>query len=102
MRFSTTTNDAYFDANSPWVLAREHASELRQGVAIRLLTGEEDARLRSALAGFDQLLTQLGIPHQFSEVKRAGHVYKDIVGGLGDEGFAFWRQAFRGAPPTSR
>jgi endo-1,4-beta-xylanase len=94
-------DQAYFDANSPWVLARAHASEL-QGRTIRLLTGEEDARLRSALAGFDQLLTQLNIPHGFSEVKGAGHVYQDIVGGLGDEGFAFWRQAFGGTPPTSR
>jgi hypothetical protein len=33
-------------------------------------------------------------------VKAAGHVYKDIVGGLGGEGLAFWRRAF-GAEPTS-
>jgi enterochelin esterase-like enzyme len=95
--FDTFADDeAYFDANGPWALARENASALRQGGAIRLLTGEEDARLQSALAGFDRLLTELGIPHQFSEVKGAGHVYEDIVGGLGDEGFAFWREAFRG------
>ena len=87
-------DEAYYDANGPWSLARENAAALRHGCAIRLLAGDQDARLRSAVVGFHQLLTQLGITHQFSEVKGAGHVYKDIVAGLGDEGFAFWRRAF--------
>jgi hypothetical protein len=44
---------------------------------------------------------ELGIPHQFSEVKGAGHVYEDIVSGLPDGGFAFWRRAFSsGAGPA--
>jgi len=87
-------DEGYYDANGPWTLARANAAALRRGCAIRLLAGERDARLRSAIIAFHELLTRLGIPHQFSEVKSAGHVYKDIVGGLGDEGFAFWRQAF--------
>ena len=87
-------DEAYYDANGPWVLARANAAALRSGCAIRLLAGDQDARLRSAIIAFRDLLAQLGIHHQFSEVKGAGHVYEDIVGGLADEGFAFWRQAF--------
>jgi acetyl esterase/lipase len=86
--------EAYYDANGPWVLARANAAALRRGCAIRLLAGDQDARLRPAVVAFHELLTQLGIPHQFSEVRGAGHVYQEILGGLGDEGFAFWRQAF--------
>ena len=94
-------DEAYYDANGPWALARANATALRRGCAIRLLAGDEDARLRSAITGFHELLTELGIPHQFSEVRGAGHVYEDIVGGLGDEGFAFWRQAFGTRPAPS-
>jgi enterochelin esterase-like enzyme len=89
-------DEAYYDANGPWALTPASAAALRSGCAIRLLAGDEDARLRSAIVGFHDLLTQLGIPHQFAEVKGAGHVYEDVVSGLGDEGFAFWRRALGG------
>jgi len=87
-------DEAYYDTNGPWSLARANAAALRHGCAIRLLAGDEDARLRRAIAAFRGQLAQLGIPHQFSEVKGAGHVYEAIVGGLGDEGLTFWRRAF--------
>ena len=90
-------DEAYYDANGPWRLARENAAVLRNGCAIRILSGEDDARLHGAISGFDHLLTQLGIPHTSTEVKGAGHDYKAILAGLGDEGFAFWRQALGGA-----
>jgi len=90
-------DEAYYDANGPWTLARENAAALRQGCVIRLLAGDQDARLRSTLTAFHDLLTQLGIPHEFTEVKGAGHVYKDIVERLGDGGLVFWQKAF-GAP----
>jgi enterochelin esterase-like enzyme len=94
-------DEAYYDANGPWTLARANAEALRQGSAIRLLAGDQDARLRPAITAFHELLEQLAIPHLFSETKGAGHVYKDIVGGLGDEGLAFWRRAFSAEPtPT--
>jgi S-formylglutathione hydrolase FrmB len=95
-------DEAYYDANGPWTLARENAAALRRGCAIRLLAGDQDARLRPTLVAFHDLLTQLGIPHQFAEVKGAGHVYEDIVRGLGDEGFAFWRRAFGASTPQAR
>lgn len=98
--FDTFADDeAYYDANGPWTLARENADALRRGCAIRLLAGDQDARLRSAIAAFAAQLKPLGIPHRFSEVKDAGHVYEEIVGGLGDDAYAFWRQAFSAAAP---
>jgi enterochelin esterase-like enzyme len=87
-------DEAYYDANGPWTLARTNASALRQGTVIRLLAGDQDARLRSAILALDGLLTELGIPHVFAEVNGAGHVFRDIVEGLGDDAFAFWRRAF--------
>lgn len=87
-------DEAYYDANGPWTLARANAPALRRGGAIRLLAGDEDARLRSAIIGFHELLADLGIPHQFSQVKGASHAYEDIVSGLPDGGFAFWREGF--------
>jgi len=94
-------DEAYYDANGPWALAQENAAALRRGCAIRLLAGDQDARLRSTLLAFHELLTRLGILHQFREVKGAGHVYEDIVSGLGDAGFAFWRQAFGASEPRT-
>jgi enterochelin esterase-like enzyme len=90
-------DEAFFDANGPWSLAREHAGALRVGCTVRLLAGDDDVRLRAAVTGFDQLLAQLGIAHRFTEVKGAGHDYQAIVSGLGDEGFAFWREVFGAA-----
>jgi enterochelin esterase-like enzyme len=95
-------DEAYYDANGPWSLARQNAAALRRGCAIRVLSGDQDARLRPAISEFDRWLADLGIPHAFSEVTGVGHVYKDIVGGLGDDGFAFWREAFNGAAPAPR
>lgn len=92
-------DEAHYDANGPWSLAREHAQALRTGCAIRVLSGDADARLRAAISGFGQLLSQFGIPHTSTEVMGAGHDYKAIVGGLGDEGFAFWHRAFE---PSAR
>jgi enterochelin esterase-like enzyme len=87
-------DEAYYDANGPWTLARTNVTALRQGTAIRLLAGDRDARLRAAIMAFDRLLTGLDVPHQFTEVEGAGHVYRAIIEGLGEDGYAFWRQAF--------
>ena len=92
-------DEAYYDANGPWALARENATALRQGSTIRILGGDQDARLRSTLVAFHEVLARLDIPHEFTEVKGAGHVYKDILRGLGDDGLAFWRRALIASTP---
>lgn len=93
--FDTFGDDQeYYDANGPWRLARANAAALRSATAVLLLAGDQDTRLRSAITEFHELLTSLAIPHQFTEVRGAGHAYKDIVLGLGTEYFAFWSRAF--------
>ena len=95
-------DEAYYDANGPWTLARENAAALRRGTTIRILAGEQDTRLRSALVAFDGVLSRLSIPHEVTEVKGAGHVYRDILRGLGNDGFAFWRRALTASAPEGR
>jgi enterochelin esterase-like enzyme len=97
-------DEAYYDANGPWTLARENAPALRKGCTIRLLAGDEDAWPARRSSPSTSFLADLGIPHQFSEVKGANHVYEDIVSGLPDGGFAFWREGFSvsGNGPSDR
>ena len=93
--FDTFGDDqAYYDANHPWSLAQTNVSDLRLGTAIRIFTGDQDARLRSTLLAFHEHLTKLEIPHQFTEVPGTGHLYQAIIAGLGNEAFTFWQQAF--------
>jgi enterochelin esterase-like enzyme len=101
--FDTFSDDeAYYDANGPWTLARENAAALRRGTTIRVLAGEQDTRLRPALVAFDGVLSRLSIPHEFTEVKGAGHAYRDILRGLGNDGLAFWRRALTTARASER
>ena len=96
--FDTFGDDqAYYDVCHPWALAEASAATLRAGTAIRLLGGDQDSRLRTAIVEMHERLTALGVPHQVSEVRGAGHAYEDIILGLGDEGFSFWSRAF--GPP---
>ncbi len=93
--FDTFGDDQdFYDANSPWVLVKTNAAALRRGTAIRLLAGGQDIGLRPSIAAFHDLLATLDIPHQFTEVKGAGHLYQAIIGGLGNDAFAFWDRAF--------
>jgi S-formylglutathione hydrolase FrmB len=90
-------DEEYYDANHPSSLAGRNAAALRS-CAIRVLSGAGDERLRGAIGNFEQLLSRLAIPHRFVEVRDVGHDYQAIVSGLGDEGFAFWRDAFGDQP----
>jgi enterochelin esterase-like enzyme len=76
------------------MLAKRNAAALRNGTAIRLLAGGQDIGLRPSITAFHELLATLNIPHQFTEVEGAGHLYRAIIGGLGNEAFAFWNRAF--------
>ena len=85
-----------YEANHPWALAGQHAGALRERTSIRLLAGDEDFRLRSAITSLHDRLAELKIPHQFAEIKGAGHQYDLIIDELGNGAFAFWKQAFDG------
>ena len=89
-------DQAIYDANGPWTLAEKNAEALKKGTRIRLLSGDQDFRLKSAIDSLNDLLTKLAIPHQFTEVKGAGHQYDFIIESLGDDAFTFWKEAFGG------
>jgi hypothetical protein len=79
-----------------WILQHRDRSRESTGVlpnlarcGVRPGGSRQDARLRSTLLAFHELLDQLAVPHEFTEVKGADHVFEDIVGGLGDEGLGF-------------
>jgi len=96
--FDTFGDDqAYYDVCHPRALAETSAATLRAGTAIRLLGGDQDSRLRAAIVEMHERLIALGVPHQVSEVRGAGHAYEEILLGLGDEGISFWSRAF--GPP---
>lgn len=93
--FDTFGDDqAFYDANGPCLLAKTNAAALRNGTAIRLLAGGQDIGLRPSITAFHDLLATLNIPHQFTEVRGAGHLYRAIISGLGNDVFAFWNRAF--------
>src|SRR5208337_337358 len=87
---------ANYNANGPWTLAEANADALKKGTKIRLLAGDQDFRLQSAINSLHDPLTKLSIPHLFTQVKGAGHQYDVIIKGLGDGAFAFWKEAFGG------
>ena len=84
-------DQAYYDAVGPWTLLLANAPEIRKASRIRLLSGTEDHRLVPTLRKFHAAMDSLGVPHEFHEVSGAGHPYEEIISGLGDPYFAFWR-----------
>lgn len=86
-------DQAYYEAASPWVLARGNCHEIRQHVKVRLMSGSLDERLIAVNRELDGVLAELEIPHQNFEVEGADHEYPDIIDGIGDAYFAFWRDS---------
>ncbi|WP_427918748.1 alpha/beta hydrolase [Streptomyces sp. cg40] len=81
----------YYDAVGPWTLALGNAPEVRRTCRIRVLSGTRDDRLAPTLRDFSAHLTSLAVPHEFHEVDGVGHEFDDIIGGLGETYFTFWR-----------
>lgn len=63
---------AYFQAESPWVLAERHAEELRGATIIRMGIGARDFT-RADNETFHAHLEALGLPHAFVVVPDTGH-----------------------------
>lgn len=80
----------YYDAVGPWELALGNCPQVRRFSKLRVLSGGADERLVGTLREFDALLKSLDIPHDFIEVRGAGHDYAAIVDGIGTRYAAFW------------
>ncbi len=83
---------AYFRALSPWVLAEENADAVRETMRMRLVIGELDEML-AVTREFHAHLAELGIPHSFTVLPGIGHDPRAVLLGLGDAGWAFYREA---------
>ncbi len=91
----TFENDtAYFNINSPSVLAGRNTDLLQGRTRVRLLIGDKDS-LSDPLKAFDKRLTELKIDHQYSVAKGAGHDYMQVITNLGFNSFGFWKDAFK-------
>ncbi|MFF0079148.1 alpha/beta hydrolase [Streptomyces canus] len=82
---------AYYQAVAPWTLLLANSPEIRNHLKVRLLAGTEDTRLVAAVRELARDLTGLGVTHEHYEVEGADHEYPDIIDGVGDKYYAFWR-----------
>ena len=87
---------AFFLAVSPRRMAEEHAATLRSGSLIRMVIGDRDNTLDNNKA-FHEHLERLKIPHSWRVVPGVGHDPDGVIDALGDEQWAFYREAFGNA-----
>ena len=96
---------AFFLAVSPRRMAEEHAATLRSGSLIRMVIGDRDNTLDNNKA-FHEHLERLKIPHSWRVVPGVGHDPDGVIDALGDDHWAFYREAFgdaaKAAPSPDR
>jgi len=84
---------SWFTAQSPWVQAERGASDLRTGIRVRQVVGDQDPVLGNN-RDFHAHLTQLGIDHTYTELPGVGHNPLATFRTLGEANWAFYRSAF--------
>ncbi|MFW5868770.1 MAG: alpha/beta hydrolase [Armatimonadota bacterium] len=82
----------YFRELSPWRLAEENAEAVRENLRFRVVIGAEDEMIEVAHE-FHAHLEELEIPHTFTVVPGAGHEPMRVLSALGEQGWAFYREA---------
>lgn len=90
-----------FRAQSPWVLAEQHANRARGKTRLRLVVGERDfaASLNGA---FHDHLTKLGIAHEFIMPAGIGHATLRLLEALGESNWEFYRSAWTAESPAPK
>ncbi len=86
----------YFIAQSPWTLAATYAESDTDDLIIRQAIGAEDLLLPHNRA-FHERLTDLNIPHHYTEVDNVGHQPLLLLLGLGPDHWLFYRDVL--GPP---
>jgi len=86
-----------FREASPLKLAERNAKKITQESLVRMVIGDKDETFGNNEA-FHRHLEALGIPHGWTIVPGVGHEPERVFGSLGDENWAFYRQAFAGQP----
>jgi enterochelin esterase-like enzyme len=86
-----------FQEVSPRKFAQLNAKKIKQESLVRMVIGDKDETFGNNDA-FHRHLEALGIPHGWTIVPGVGHEPERVFGSLGDENWAFYRQAFAGQP----
>lgn len=84
----------YFYHQSPWYWAEKNASELKSGIKIRVAIGGRDSTLENNKL-LDARLTELKIPHSFTVVPGVPHNPKQLLEGLGEKMWEFYREVLK-------
>jgi enterochelin esterase-like enzyme len=84
---------AYWDEAGPWNIAKQHASEIRSHMHVRVFVGDQDPLLKP-VTEYHELLNTLGIEHQFKVITGAHHRYDEIISKDPEDALQFWKTAF--------
>ena len=90
-------DQSVFQEVSPRKFAQLNAKKIKQESLVRMVIGDKDETFGNNEA-FHRHLEALGIPHGWTIVPGVGHEPERVFGSLGDENWAFYRQAFAGQP----
>lgn len=90
-------SQAVFQEVSPRKFAELNAKKITQESQVRMVIGEKDETFGNN-EDFHRHLEALGIPHGWTIVPGVGHEPDRVFAALGDDNWAFYRQAFAGQP----
>ena len=82
---------AFWDAVSPWNMAKLNSSAIAGHTRIRILVGDKDERLLGPVTNYHELLLSLNITHQFSIIPGATHRYDQLFENAPFNALAFWQ-----------
>jgi S-formylglutathione hydrolase FrmB len=83
---------ACYRAQSPWMLAGQHAAAIRDRVRIRIVAGSRDFTM-PLNRRFAERLRELGIPHTLTILPDVDHSPRAVLSALGDAGWTFYLPA---------
>jgi len=83
----------YFKAQSPWVLAEQNAAAIGSKTRVRQVVGDRDETLNFN-RDFDTHLTRLGISHTFTVLPNIAHNTMPLLDALGEANWKFYSAVF--------
>lgn len=86
---------AIFQRQSPWAIAADMAPTIRAGLLMRQVVGSEDFTIADNRA-FHVHLDELEVAHEYRELAGVGHDARELLLGLGEDNWRFYRSAFAG------
>ena len=95
------TDQAYFDANSPRILAEKHSALIRNLSRIRLHVGDQDTAVGRGPQQFHDMMDRVGIPHEWALIPGVTHDVRQMYEALGDRTDRFYSEAFKDLPGTA-